>query len=471
MEIIRRSNHGFRKRPTFQKIAAKPNKTINYVINPNQAVRDSFEFSNLINDDNFVEDEIKNKITDEIFHEEVQKEIERRQKLEQDRRQRTMVDLQGPQIPTNLPQMSAQHTVAISATPSPPPLPPTPPPPPPPVALPQPPPPTPPPPPPPPTPPPPPPPPPPVALPAPPPPVAQSQSMDVEAHSTKRQTESREERIRKAAKGTEVIADLPDAMKSTRLTNAMVKQQLIMHNVDFDPNASRQVLAMIVDKPENKRNIEAQVEQETIKRRLKDYKEQHKELPIEVFTPQPQSAPAKSTASSSKDVPKAKAQTKASGSNQPPPPPPPTHTQPSGSNEPPQAQVKVGDGGAAAMGNSKRVADTTMETGSNADGDENIEFKNRAPLVAPSKIGIQALREKLIEAYNSKKILTSNDLKIYHTNIDLTAYRKSQAKDVILENLRELYKRLVYNPTKERMENERKGSATEASSINVKKIY
>ena len=46
MEIISRSNHGFRKRPTVQKIAAKPNKTINYVINPNQAVRDSFEFSN-----------------------------------------------------------------------------------------------------------------------------------------------------------------------------------------------------------------------------------------------------------------------------------------------------------------------------------------------------------------------------------------------------------------------------------------
>ena len=80
MEIVSRSSHGFRKRPSFQKIAAKPNKTIIYVINPNQVVRDSFEFSNLINDDNFVEDEMKNKITDEIFHDEVQREIERRQK-------------------------------------------------------------------------------------------------------------------------------------------------------------------------------------------------------------------------------------------------------------------------------------------------------------------------------------------------------------------------------------------------------
>ena len=175
-----------------------------------------------------------------------------------------MVDLQGPQIPTNLPEMSAQQTVAISTAPPPPPPPTTPPPPvaltappppvapapPPPVALP---------------------PPPPVA-PAPPSPVAQSQIMDVEAQSTKHQTESREERIRKAAKGTEVIADLPDAMKSTRLTNAMVKQQLIMHSVDFDPDASRKVLATIVDKPENKRQIGAHVEQET----KNDYKEVHK---------------------------------------------------------------------------------------------------------------------------------------------------------------------------------------------------
>ena len=59
MEIISRSNHGFRKRPSFQKIANKSNQNIDYVINPLQMVRDSYEFSNLINDDNFVEDEIK----------------------------------------------------------------------------------------------------------------------------------------------------------------------------------------------------------------------------------------------------------------------------------------------------------------------------------------------------------------------------------------------------------------------------
>ena len=45
MEIISKSNKGFRLRPSFQKIANKPNKEINYVVNPNHAVRDSYEFS------------------------------------------------------------------------------------------------------------------------------------------------------------------------------------------------------------------------------------------------------------------------------------------------------------------------------------------------------------------------------------------------------------------------------------------
>ena len=82
MEIISKSNAGFRTRPSFQKIVNKPNKVINYVINPNQLVRDSFEFSNLINGDVDVEDEIKHIITDEIFHDGVKKEISRSQNLE-----------------------------------------------------------------------------------------------------------------------------------------------------------------------------------------------------------------------------------------------------------------------------------------------------------------------------------------------------------------------------------------------------
>ena len=75
MEIISESNYGFRLRPSFRKIVNKPNKEINYVVNPMQVVRDSFEFSNLINGEIEVEDEIKHIITDEIFHDEVKKKL------------------------------------------------------------------------------------------------------------------------------------------------------------------------------------------------------------------------------------------------------------------------------------------------------------------------------------------------------------------------------------------------------------
>ena len=105
MEIISRSNQGFRTRPSFQKIASKPNKQINYVVNPNQAVRDSYEFSNLINGEIDVEDEIKKQIADEIVHNEIQKEIARRQVLEKEKEQRTAAGLRGT-IPTTLPEMS-----------------------------------------------------------------------------------------------------------------------------------------------------------------------------------------------------------------------------------------------------------------------------------------------------------------------------------------------------------------------------
>ena len=111
MEIISKSNHGFRLRPSFQKIVNKPNKEINYVVNPMQVVRDSYAFSNLINGEIEVEDEIKHIITDEIFHDEVKKEIERRQSVEQNRQERTAANLRNGGFPSNLTEMGAHMQV------------------------------------------------------------------------------------------------------------------------------------------------------------------------------------------------------------------------------------------------------------------------------------------------------------------------------------------------------------------------
>ena len=133
--------------------------------------------------------------------------------MEQDRRNRTLTDLRG-NIPTNLPEMSAQQRVQTFDISSPQAAPPTPQAAPSPKAA------------------------PPEGLPA---TVAQTIEMAVEPVSTKRQTESREERIRKAAKGTKVITDLIDTMKNRHLTNAMIKQQVVMHGIDFCSRSPRRI--------------------------------------------------------------------------------------------------------------------------------------------------------------------------------------------------------------------------------------
>ena len=46
---------------------------------------------------------------DEVFHEEVQKEISRRQNLEKKKKERTVIDLIGDSLTTNLPEMAAQQ--------------------------------------------------------------------------------------------------------------------------------------------------------------------------------------------------------------------------------------------------------------------------------------------------------------------------------------------------------------------------
>ena len=283
MEIISKSNMGFRVRPSFQKIANKPNKDINYVVNPRQVVRDSFEFSNLINSEIDIEDEIKNDITDEIYHEEVQKEIGRRKTLEKDRETKTTDDLGGV-IPTTLPEMSAtMRTSPESATPV---IPTTP------TAVPE------------------------VftfassstdktaprvkrpvraksnkqveptetlpksktvnkpevfniasdsddktptqqtrrlvrakqrmqvdtanVIPA--------KTMDTDTEGVKRGAESTDERIKKAARGNQVVSNFPALLDDKRITVPMIQQQMIMHNVDFDPAATKTELALVISK-------------------------------------------------------------------------------------------------------------------------------------------------------------------------------------------------------------------------------
>ena len=75
-------------------------------------------------------------------------------------------------------------------------------------------------------------------------------------------------------------------------------------------------------------------------------------------------------------------------------------------------------------------------------------MKNQAPLKPPSQVSLQSVREFLTSAYNKGEITDSNDEDIYLKNIDKDYYKKANKEDKqkILQILRELYNKFVYEP-------------------------
>ena len=201
-----------------------------------------------------------------MFHEEVQKEISRRQNLEKKKKERTVIDLIGDSLPTNLPEMAAQQkttpeTFDISVDP------------------------------------------PDMQVEEPEDTQAPMQTVEVETRRVKRRArrsmevdkpvpvviakviededthapmqtdevktqrvkrrvrrsmdvdrpddettgakrpppESVDERMKKAARGDEIINNFPDYLKNSGWTVPMIKHQFIMHGVDFEPNATKKI--------------------------------------------------------------------------------------------------------------------------------------------------------------------------------------------------------------------------------------
>ena len=53
--------------------------------------------------------------------------------------------------------------------------------------------------------------------------------------------ESVNERMKKAARGDEIINNFPDYLKNRGWSVPMIKHQFIMHGVDFEPNATKKI--------------------------------------------------------------------------------------------------------------------------------------------------------------------------------------------------------------------------------------
>jgi hypothetical protein len=257
--------------------------------------------------------------------------------------------------------------------------------------------------------------------------IAPTQEMEVETQGTKRSAESKAAWIRKAARGNEVISNFMDIVNDSHVTIPMIQQQFIMHGFKFDPNATKKELIMEIDKLGTKRWVDA-VEDETIRKRLRNYEEENGNLPIVISgdTGASSSKDARKRASSPGAQAKAKAKTK---------------SQASSSNDP---QPKV---------------DVISSSSSSSGGEEkSFDLKEQAPLTAPSRISLQEVRNFLAKAHNNKKITDTSDLATYLHNGNIDNYKGASAKDKkeILQVLSSLYKKYVYDPHAEEVRQKRK---------------
>jgi len=216
---------------------------------------------------------------------------------------------------------------------------------------------------------------------------------DDETAGTKRPPpESVEERMRKAARGDEIINNFHIYLKNSGWTVPMIKHQLIMHGVEFDPDATRKDLEMIIaseiasEEPTKFKNQEPDTE---IKKRLKTWKDKHGFLPLENIKENP------------KNKAKAKQQSSAGASS---------------SNEPRKLLVP------------ELVPEPVLSDGSNSD--EDIPKYQQPPI--RKKPSITNLREFLARAYNAGQITDQKDKDLWNKYSDFKVLLKM--KDKVAKN-------------------------------------
>ena len=110
-----------------------------------------------------------------------------------------------------------------------------------------------------------------------------TEKMDVDEASRKRKLESKERRIQKARIGTDVIQNITELFNMTSFTIPMIQQQMIMHGVDFNPQAKKEDLRMEIERAIADKRWADEVEKETIRKRFRSYEEENAPLPIAVI--------------------------------------------------------------------------------------------------------------------------------------------------------------------------------------------
>ena len=299
-----------------------------------------------------------------------------------------------------------------------------------------------------------------------------TEKMDVDETSRKRRLESKERRIQKAGTCTDVIQNITELFNMTSFTIPMIQQQMIMHGVDFNPQAKREDLRMEIERAIAFKRWADDVEEQTIRKRFKRYEEEKGPLPIAVIIEPDtgasgsQDKPRKSRKERTDKQKEAEPDTGASGSQDNP-----RKSRKERTDKQKEAEPEADTGASASNEARKRAASTKPkvsktkekkkrassaqppEESGNEPSDEDIPQFQQQRILIPSKATIATLRVFLIKAFNVGKITDKDDVQIYKDNSNFIAHVKSKdksQKEFIMKYLRYLYKTYVFDPRKTR---------------------
>ena len=220
-----------------------------------------------------------------------------------------------------------------------------------------------------------------------------------------------------------MVRDVPKLINDPRMTINAIKQQMIMRDIAFEQDTrTKKDLEMIVASVEPTK-WKNEVPEPVIIKRLKKWKDEHGSLPIPIPIENVNAKP-----SFAETANQAKTGLPASSSNA-------------------QANTSISDD----------------------ESDKDIPQYQKAPILAPLKVGIQGLRDTLIPAFNDKRITDKKDIEIYQQYIEVLGDRKASKSErtKARKELTKLYAKYVYNPKKEK--SKRHKEKQPVSPKNVKK--
>ena len=237
-------------------------------------------------------------------------------------------------------------------------------------------------------------------------PTEKAEGMNIDTSGVKRVADDTKEEILKRAKQGEFILNFLNILNVA--TKPMMQQQMIMHGMLFDETHKKSVLKQMI----RYAKWTDAVEENTIKKRLEEYKAEHGFLPLENVQDTASSSKQgeKRPSQSSKNEPKSKAKSQAASSSSEPK----AKSQATSSSSYPKPKAKL-----------------TLPKGEVLEEEDEPDIRRyqQTPILSPKRAStnIGVLTENLKTA-SQRGLITGADLLVYHSFGDAKEIQKIKNK-------------------------------------------